>query len=155
MIKCVVFDFDGVFTDNAVYVDQNGIESVRCTRLDGFGLSALKDLGVILFVLSTESNPVVTARCSKLKLNCYQGVDDKAQFLTHHLVKLNIDPVQVAYVGNDINDVGCLKMVGFPIIVADSHPSVIPYARYITRAQGGQGAVREICDFIVSARGQK
>ncbi len=152
VIKFIVFDFDGVFTDNSVYVDQNGIESVRCSRLDGFGISALKDLGLHLMVLSKERNPVVSARCSKLKVDCYQGVDEKAQFLSQHLSKLNIEPAHVAYVGNDINDVGCLQMVGFPMVVADSHPSVMPFARYITRTNGGHGAVREICDFIASVR---
>ena len=151
-IKAVVFDFDGVFTDNSVYVDQNGTESVRCSRLDGFGISALRDLGLILLVLSTEQNPVVSARCKKLKLECYQGVSDKAVFLTNHLANLKITAAHVAYVGNDINDIGCLELVGFPIIVADAHPSVNSRAKYVTQSVGGHGAVREICDFIAASR---
>ena len=150
-VRLVVFDFDGVFTDNSVYVDQNGSESVRCSRLDGFGLAALRSNGVVSFVLSTEKNSVVSARCKKLRIDCYSGIDDKGLFLSAHLKKVGISPENVAYAGNDINDIDCLTMVGFPIIVADSHPSVFRCARYITKSPGGHGAVREICDFIVAA----
>lgn len=151
-IRLIVFDFDGVFTDNAVYVSEDGIETVRCSRSDGLGLSRLRATGrVDLLVISTEVNPVVGARCRKLKLPFIQGVPDKALRLTEVMAERNLARDQVAYVGNDINDSGCLRLVGLPIVVADALPEVLPLARLRTAVPGGQGAVREICDTFCSA----
>lgn len=145
-IRLVVFDFDGVFTDNAVYTDEKGRESVRCSRFDGIGLSRLRALGIDAFVLSTETNPVVSARCRKLNLPCLQGCSDKLPALLKEIRRRKWTPAQVAYVGNDINDSACLRTVALPIVVADAHPEVLPLARWKTRTPGGMGAVREICD---------
>lgn len=151
-IRLVVLDFDGVLTDNTVTVDADGVESVTCWRGDGLGISALKRAGVDVVVLSTETNPVVSARCAKLALECIQGVDDKAARLTDLLSERTIVADDVAYVGNDINDAGCLAMVGLPIVVADAHASVVGHAAFVTETPGGRGAVREVCDLIVAAR---
>lgn len=151
-IRLVVLDFDGVLTDNTVTVDANGIESVTCWRGDGIGLSALRRSGVDVFVLSTETNPVVSVRCAKLRLDCIQGVDDKAARLELILTERGIALTDVAYVGNDVNDAGCLAKVGLPIVVADAHPDVLGLAAIVTQAAGGRGAVREVCDRIVAAR---
>lgn len=151
-VSLVVLDFDGVLTDNTVSVDTHGVESVTCWRGDGIGLSALKRAGVEVFVLSTETNPVVSVRCAKLGLECVQGVDDKAARLASILAERGISVSEVAYVGNDINDAGCLEMVGLPIVVADAHPSVTDLAELVTVTPGGRGAVREICDLLVTAR---
>lgn len=145
-IRLVVFDFDGVFTDNTVYTDEKGHESVRCSRFDGIGLARLRALGIDAFVLSTETNPVVSARCRKLKLPCLQGCSDKLPALQKEIRRRKLTPERVAYVGNDINDTDCLRAVGLPIVVADAHPDVLPLARWKTRTPGGMGAVREICD---------
>lgn len=153
-VECVVFDFDGVFTDNRVIVDENGIESVVCSRADGFGLQALREAGIELLVLSTEVNPVVSARCRKLKLECVQGLDDKACALGEQLARLGVGAEKTAYVGNDINDAECLRAVGVPVVVADAHPSVLPLAALVTRTPGGYGAVRELCDLIVECRAE-
>jgi YrbI family 3-deoxy-D-manno-octulosonate 8-phosphate phosphatase len=149
-IRLVVFDFDGVFTDNTVYVNQDGEESVRCWRSDGLGLSGLARLGVEAMILSTETNPVVSARAAKLRLPCIQGQSDKAAALAGILAEKGLTPIQLAYVGNDINDAGCLALAGFPIVVEDAHPSVLPLARFRTRTPGGRGAVREVCDLFES-----
>jgi YrbI family 3-deoxy-D-manno-octulosonate 8-phosphate phosphatase len=147
-VRLVVFDFDGVFTDNAVWVGQDGTEMVRCWRSDGLGLSRLLQTGVQAMVLSTEENPVVAARCRKLKLRCEQGLADKEKRLMEIVREQKRPLVEVAYVGNDINDAGCLHRVGLPIVVADAHPAVARLGRLRTSRPGGYGAVREICDAI-------
>jgi YrbI family 3-deoxy-D-manno-octulosonate 8-phosphate phosphatase len=151
-IDFVVFDFDGVFTDNLVYVFEDGREAVRCTRADGLGLARLREVGIGALVLSTETNPVVPARCRKLKVDCVAGCEDKAARLKEIVAARGLDLRRVAFVGNDINDSGCLAIVGLPIVVADAHPDVVRLARYRTRAPGGQGAVREVCDLFYAAR---
>jgi N-acylneuraminate cytidylyltransferase len=145
----VVFDFDGVFTDNRVLVDETGREAVVCSRGDGMGLGALKQSGVTLLVLSTEVNPVVAARCRKLGLECVHGLDDKRAALQDWARLRAIDLADVVYVGNDVNDRGCLQAVGFPVVVADAHPDVLPEAKLVLTSPGGQGAVREVADLIL------
>jgi YrbI family 3-deoxy-D-manno-octulosonate 8-phosphate phosphatase len=147
-LRLVVFDFDGVFTDNTVYVSQDGTESVRCWRSDGLGLGLLRSLGLELLVLSTEENPVVSARCRKLTLRCVQGVADKAACLRELAAERGVSLSQVAYVGNDINDRGCLELAGLPVVVADAHPSIVPLAKWQSTCPGGRGAVREFCELI-------
>jgi len=151
-VRLIVFDFDGVFTDNGVLVGEDGREYVRCTRADGIGLEAVRQMGVELLILSTETNPVVGARAAKLKLDCLQGCADKGATLERLLADRALKPAEVAFVGNDVNDRDCLRRVGVPICVADAHPAVLPLARLVTRRRGGEGAVREICDAIVRAR---
>ena len=147
-VRLVVFDFDGVFTDNAVYVSQDGAESVRCWRGDGLGLRILEQLGISLLVLSTEENPVVLHRCRKLKVRCLQACPDKVITLTQVAAEMGLAFSQVAYLGNDINDQGCLEKAGLPMVVADAHPDVIHLAKYRTQLRGGYGAVREVCDLF-------
>lgn len=148
----IVFDFDGVFTDNRVLVFQDGSEAVFCSRSDGFGLEAARKLGIHLLVLSKEKNPVVTTRCRKLNIPCIQGCDNKAEVLGQEVNKLGISLRDVAYMGNDINDLECLKIVGFPVCVLDSHPDVMSASLYVTQTKGGYGAVREFCDYIVKVK---
>jgi YrbI family 3-deoxy-D-manno-octulosonate 8-phosphate phosphatase len=147
-IRLIAFDFDGVFTDNMVYVFEDGREAVRCSRGDGMGLQKLKRLGIEAMIISTEQNPVVSARAKKLKIRCVQGCQDKRAELEKITSALEISLAQVAFVGNDINDRVCLACVGLPIVVQDAHPDVLPLARYRTRRPGGNGAVREICDLF-------
>ena len=147
-IRMVAFDFDGVFTDNMVYVFQNGTEAVRCSRGDGMGLQKLKQLGIETVIISTEANPVVSARAEKLKMRCVQNCADKRAELERITQELGITLDEVAFVGNDINDRACLECVGLPIVVQDAHPDVLPLAKYRTQTAGGYGAVREICDLF-------
>jgi YrbI family 3-deoxy-D-manno-octulosonate 8-phosphate phosphatase len=151
-IRLVAFDFDGVFTDNTVFVTQDGVESVRCWRSDGIGLTRLRSTGVHTLILSTEINPVVAVRAAKLKTDCKQGIEDKAKTILATCDELGIDPAQVAFVGNDINDIPAFKAVGLPIAVGDAYPEVFPHVFYRTGKPGGQGAVREICDLIFHAK---
>jgi YrbI family 3-deoxy-D-manno-octulosonate 8-phosphate phosphatase len=147
-IQLVAFDFDGVFTDNTVYVSQDGAETVRCFRGDGIGLKKLARLGIHAVVISSESNPVVTARSRKLEVRCIQGREDKCSVLEEVVHELGLKLAQVAFVGNDINDLPCLNCVGLPIVVQDAHRDVLPVACYRTQTPGGHGAVREVCDLF-------
>ena len=147
-IRLVAFDFDGVFTDNMVYVFEDGSEAVRCFRGDGIGLRKLERLGIEAVIISSETNPVVSERSRKLGIRCVQGCVDKRAALEAILREMGVSMEQVAYVGNDVNDLSCLAYVGLPLVVRDAHPDVIPYARYQTVTPGGHGAVRELCDLF-------
>ncbi len=151
-VRLVAFDFDGVFTDNTVYVSQDGIESVRCWRSDGLGLARLKSLGLHLFIISTEQNSVVKARAKKLNIRCMQGIEDKAATIRDISNEIGVALGNVMFVGNDINDIPAFKLVGWPVAVADAYPDVLPHIRIQTRRAGGYGAVREVCDLIFQAR---
>lgn len=153
-LKLLVFDFDGVFTDNLVFVFQDGSEAVRCSRADGIGLRKLEQLGIEPIILSTETNPVVTARATKLNIACIQSCEDKRVELLELARLRKIDLAEIGFVGNDVNDLTCLALVGLPIVVADAHPEVVPLAKLVTRLNGGSGAVREICDLIEGVRCQ-
>lgn len=148
-IELVVFDFDGVFTDNKVLTDSDGREYVRADRGDGLGIARMREHRIPMLVLSTEENPVTAARSKKLGLECIHGVADKAARLNEILESRGISAQNTLYVGNDVNDAGCLKIAGFPVVVADAHPDIKPLARLVLTNRGGEGAVRELCDIII------
>ncbi|TSC98578.1 MAG: N-acylneuraminate cytidylyltransferase [Candidatus Peregrinibacteria bacterium Greene1014_49] len=154
-IDLIVFDFDGVMTDNTVLTRANGHESVRCNRGDGLGIASLRRAGIPMIVLSTEEHPVVAARCKKLKLPCFQGLQDKAAFLKKYTKKEKIDLKRTAYLGNDVNDLSCLEIVGLPVVTADAHPDVMHAAHVVLSTSGGKGAVREFADKMLAARKKK
>lgn len=147
-IKMIVFDFDGVFTDNSVYVHEDGTETVRCCRSDGIGLRNLEALNIYSIILSTETNPVVSVRSKKLKIKCIQGCEDKEKGLQDILIKMKCNLANTAYVGNDTNDLPCLLKTALPIVVRDCHPDIVSIAAYQTQIPGGRGAVREVCDLF-------
>lgn len=153
-VRLVAFDFDGVFTDNMVYVSQDGVESVRCCRSDGLGLSRLRSIGVQVIIISTEENPVVSVRAQKLKTPCKQGVTDKALAILETCREFDIEPVHTMFVGNDINDIAAFQSIGIPVAVGDAYPEVYPHVVYRTVKSGGLGAVREVCDLIFHAKQQ-
>jgi YrbI family 3-deoxy-D-manno-octulosonate 8-phosphate phosphatase len=147
-IRLIAFDFDGVFTDNMVFVFQDGTEAVRCSRSDGIGLQKLRRLGIESVIISTEANPVVSTRARKLKIRCIQDCQDKRAVLEDIAHEKGITLREVAFVGNDINDLSCLECVALPIVVQDAYQDVVPTALYQTKRPGGHGAVREICDLF-------
>jgi N-acylneuraminate cytidylyltransferase len=151
-IEAVVFDFDGIFTDNRVFVFEDGSEAVVCSRSDGLGISRLRCLGIEMLILSTETNPVVTKRAQKLNLPVIQSVEDKLPVLSAWAKEKKILMERIAYLGNDINDRDCLKKVGMPVVVADAMPEVKLLARVILEKAGGKGAVREFCDALWQAK---
>jgi len=150
-VALLVLDFDGVLTNNQVWTDQIGREMVTSSRSDGLGLELLrKNMETEVIVISTESNPVIAARCKKLELPFYQGIEDKASVLKELLKKKDINPEQVIYVGNDINDLSCIKMVGYTAAPADAHPDVKKSVDLVLKRAGGLGAVRELCDLLIT-----
>jgi YrbI family 3-deoxy-D-manno-octulosonate 8-phosphate phosphatase len=148
-IDAVVVDFDGTLTDDRVTVDQDGRESVVLHRGDGLGIAMLRRAGVALLILSTEQNPVVTARARKLGIPAWQGIDAKGSALAKWCAEQGIDLARTVYVGNDVNDLPCFDIVGWPIAVADAHYSVRARARAVTSAVGGHGAIREVASRLL------
>lgn len=151
-VDAVITDFDGVHTPDTAYVDQDGRESVRVSRADGLGVSFLRRAGVPFLILSRERNPVVTARAAKMGVDVLQGVDDKTTAITAWLEERGLDPARTAYVGNDVNDLGPLGVVGWPVAVRDSHPLVLQAARVVLTRPAGGGAVRELAERVLAAR---
>lgn len=151
-VELVVFDFDGVMTDDRVFVNQEGVEMVAANRRDGMGITLLHKAGIRMMVLSSEKNPVVQARCNKLKLPVIQGIDEKAAVLRKYLLDNKISSDTVIYVGNDINDLPCFTEVGCAFAVADAHPLALRQADIVLRHNGGYGAVRELCDILLQSR---
>jgi len=148
-MQAIIFDFDGVFTDNKVYVFEDGREAVVCNRGDGLGISMLKKTGVSMCVISTETNSVVSVRCKKLGLECFQGIGDKLSVLKKWLNEKKIDIRNAAFVGNDINDLACLMSVGLSIVPADAHIEVKCIAKIELKSHGGNGAVREVAEMYL------
>ena len=151
-VDAVVTDFDGVHTDDTVHVDQNGVESVTVSRSDGMGVGMLRAAGIPFLILSTESNPVVTARARKLGVDVRQAAADKAAVLREWADQQGIPLSRIAYLGNDINDLGCLELVGWPIAVPDAHPLVLSTARVVLDRPGGTGAVRDLAERVLTGR---
>ncbi|MCK2216066.1 N-acetylneuraminate synthase family protein [Actinomadura sp. ATCC 31491] len=151
-VDAVITDFDGVHTDDRAYVDSDGREMVLVSRSDGMGVSLLRRSGVKVLIMSTEHNPVVAARARKLGVPVLQGLADKRTVLRDWLQIEGLDPARVAYVGNDVNDLGPMGEVGWPVATPDAHPRVRAAARVVLTRAGGSGAVRELCDRVVAAR---
>lgn len=147
-IKLLVLDFDGVMTDNRVLVSEDGKEAVFCNRADGLGVEMLQKSGIKVVVISTEKNEVVKARCKKLQIECYNGIDKKIDVFSELVAKFGVDLKEVCFIGNDVNDLECIEKAGIGVAVADSYEKVLKAADYVTSKKGGDGAVREIADLF-------
>lgn len=150
--RALVLDFDGVMTDNRVWLDQSGTEWVACSRGDGMGIERVKAAGIDVWVLSKEKNPVVRARCEKLGIQCLHGVDNKLPLLKAWAQERGLDATAVVYVGNDVNDIECLQWAGLGVAVNDAMPQAKNAARRVTARNGGLGAVREVCEWLLASR---
>ncbi|WP_030562478.1 N-acylneuraminate cytidylyltransferase [Streptomyces aureocirculatus] len=148
-IDAVVLDFDGTQTDDRVLIDSDGREFVTVHRGDGLGIAALRRSGLTMLILSTEVNPVVAARARKLKIPVLHGIDRKDLALKQWCEEQGIAPERVLYVGNDVNDLPCFGLVGWPVAVASAHDVVRGAARAVTSVPGGDGAIREIAAWIL------
>jgi YrbI family 3-deoxy-D-manno-octulosonate 8-phosphate phosphatase len=149
-VLLLVMDFDGVLTDNRVWVDESGRERVAGNRSDSLGLSILQQkTSVHPIVISQETNPVVTARCRKMNVEVHQGIMDKASLLKEILKDKRINGGEAIYMGNDVNDLPCLPIVSCFIAPADAQPAVLRSADYVLESKGGHGAVRELCDILL------
>ena len=147
-LELLIFDFDGVMTNNQVLVSELGTEFVICSRGDGMGIKRLLKTGIKICVISTEVNPVVNKRCEKLKIPCKQNIEDKEKAVLDTCTELNVSPDKTLFLGNDINDIPAFNCVGLPVAVADAYPEVVPHTIFQTKKKGGKGAVREICDIV-------
>lgn len=148
-IQLIVYDFDGVMTNNKVIVFEDGRESIVANRSDGLGVEILKKRGISQIILSTESNDVVRARAKKLNLSVIYACKDKKRTLIEYCKKKGYNLSKVVYVGNDINDLEAMEVVGYPIAPADAHIEIKKIAKIVTKARGGNGVIREVVDFII------
>jgi len=145
-IDLIVYDFDGVMTDNTVVVHEDGREAVRVNRADGLGVNLIRKKKIPQLILSTEKNPVVRARARKVGLPLIQGVEDKRRVLAAYCERHGYSPRRTIYVGNDTNDVGAMRYVGIAVAPADAHPSILRLAEMVLKTPGGRGVVRELAD---------
>jgi 3-deoxy-D-manno-octulosonate 8-phosphate phosphatase (KDO 8-P phosphatase) len=150
-IDLIVYDFDGVMTDNRVILFQDGNEAVIVNRADGLGVDRLRSLGIPQLILSTETNPVVKARAAKLRLEVIASCKDKKKALENYCAQNAYDLNRVIYIGNDLNDLDVMKIVGFPVAPADAHPKIIKVASLTTEAKGGDGVVKELSDYLIDS----
>jgi YrbI family 3-deoxy-D-manno-octulosonate 8-phosphate phosphatase len=148
-VEALVLDFDGVFTENKVTVFEDGTEAVVCDRGDGMGIEMLKKKSLPIWVISKEKNAVLTARCNKLGIPCTYGIENKLELLKYQLTEKGISPKNVVYVGNDLNDIACMQFVGCGVAVADAYPQVKEIAKIVLNKNGGNGAIRELCELIL------
>jgi YrbI family 3-deoxy-D-manno-octulosonate 8-phosphate phosphatase len=153
--RAVVTDFDGVHTADRVVVDQNGVEAVEVNRSDGMGVARLRRAGIPMLILSSETNPVVQARATKLGVDAVTGCDDKLRVLCDWALGHGVDLADVAFLGNDVNDVACLRAVGWPVVVADAHPDARAASPIVLRRHGGDGAVRELADRVLAGHEER
>jgi len=151
-VRFAVFDFDGVFSDNRVWTNDRGEESVACFRGDTMGLRRLDEVGVEYLILTSETNDAVAARARKMRADCIKGIEDKLPVLRAEVERRGVSLAETSYVGNDVNDAECLAVVGFPVVPADAWAEVVPLARLVLTRAGGHGCVREFCDAIWLAK---
>ena len=150
-IKLIVSDFDGVITDNRVWTDQDGKETVAAYRSDSMRVRELRELGIDVMILSSEPNNVVLGRAAKMGVEAVHGIDirGKGEALKKLLTEKKIDASQVIYIGNDFNDLPCFGIAGWGVAVADAYPEVARAADLVLQRPGGHGALRELCDLVL------
>ena len=161
-VHSIVFDFDGVFTDNCVYVDQFGVENVKCNRGDGLGLEllrkfiAINSLNIDIFILSKEKNEVVKQRAAKLKIKCVSAVDNKYDYLVKILKNkfpnesLKKISEGLVYLGNDINDIMVMNLAGFSAAPLDAHQKIKEIASLVINKRGGDQFVRNFIEILIN-----
>jgi len=155
-ISLVVTDFDGVLTDGRVWLDENGKETVAASRSDSMRIKQMRERGIDVMILSSEVNPVVSARAKKMGITAIHGMglSDKGKSLKKILAEKDIDASQVVYLGNDFNDLPCYEIAGWSVAVADAYPEVLRAADHVLKTKGGFGALRELCDLILKELGE-
>ena len=155
VIHTIVMDFDGVFTDNKVWVDQNGLESVRCDRGDGLGFDLLRSFMKInnwalkCFILSKEKNPVVAQRAKKIQIDFVQSISNKANYLLNYLAENDLSSRGLIYLGNDLNDLSAMQIAGFSVAPSDAHRMILDQADLVLTQQGGDGFVRAFIELLI------
>ena len=149
-IQVLFLDFDGVLTNNLVHLDQNGKELASCSRADGLAFDVLRKLEIPVFIISTERNPVVSARANKLNVKVIQGVFNKVDAVRNIVNQYKFDINKTLYVGNDLNDYYVMRFCGFSLCPADSHPKIKDISDITLKTSGGNGVVRELLEDVLS-----
>ena len=149
-IDLIVYDFDGVMTDNSLLMDQDGKEYVRVSRADGLAVSEIKKMFLKQIILSTEKNPIVQKRAEKLGIDCLQGINNKKKTLSTFAERQNINLQKTIYVGNDVNDLEAMLLVGTKVCPSDSHQEILNVSDIVLNKKGGQGVIRELLDMLIS-----
>jgi len=151
-IHLIVYDFDGVMTDNKVLVFEDGTEAVLCNRADGLAIQKFKKLGVPQIILSTEKNQVVKFRAKKLKIRLFQNITDKKKILISYCKKNGYDLKRVIFIGNDINDLEAMNILGYPVCPIDAHQDVKKIAKMILPKKGGDSVIRELLNKLIKTK---
>jgi 3-deoxy-D-manno-octulosonate 8-phosphate phosphatase (KDO 8-P phosphatase) len=154
-VRLVLLDVDGVLTDGSLYFGDDGTEYKAFYSRDGHGMKMLRECGVEIAIITGRNSSIVADRMDSLGVKyVYQGQLDKLTPFLSLLQQLELQPEQVAYVGDDIMDLPVMRRVGLAVAVQDAHPLVKAHAHWLTAQPGGRGAVREVCDLIMQAQGQ-
>jgi len=150
-IKLILCDFDGVITDNRVWTDQDGRETVVSSRSDSMYITKLREMGIEVMILSSEPNPVVQVRAKKMGVEAINGVSiqAKGEAMRKVLEQKKIEAEHVVYIGNDVNDLPCFAIAGWSVAVSDAYPELIHAADFVLSKPGGHGAVRELCELVL------
>jgi 3-deoxy-D-manno-octulosonate 8-phosphate phosphatase (KDO 8-P phosphatase) len=148
-IDAFVFDFDGVLTNNLVQMDENGTESVSCSRADGLAFDVLKKLNKPAYILSTEKNLVVSGRARKLNIPALQGINNKSEAILELTSLKGYSLENIFYVGNDLNDYFVMQLCGYTACPADSHPEIKDISGINLDSKGGHGVVRELLEEVL------
>ena len=164
-IKLVCLDFDGTLVENRVFHSQDGTESVIRSRADSLAIDLLKDAGLYnkenykkiqegidIVIMSRETNPVVKSVADKIKIKCTQSIYEKIKAFEEEVKIRGLKYDEVVFIGNDLNDIECIKKAGIGVAVADSWPQVLKVADYVTKRNGGDGAFREVIELILYAK---
>lgn len=154
-IRLLICDVDGVFSDGRIYMGNDGEELKTFHTRDGYGIKSLMGAGVEIAIITGRKSAIVENRMSALGIkHVYQGQDNKLAAYADIHNNLNIAPEHTAYIGDDLIDWPVMEKVGLSVCVADGHPLLAQRADFVTRIQGGYGAVREVCDLILEAKGE-
>lgn len=151
-VKLVAMDVDGVLTDGGMYYSEDGEVMKKFNTRDGMGIGLLRENGIMSAIITQEESEIVLKRAEKLKVeHVYIGIQDKCQVMRDLVEQLNIGYDEVAYIGDDLNDLNVIKMVGLSFAPSDAVPEVKRVVKHVLSRKGGEGAVREAIDFILAA----
>ena len=155
-VRLVAMDVDGVLTDAGMYYSETGDELKKFNTRDGMGIKLLQAAGLVTAFITKEKTAIVERRGQKLAVpEVHQGIDDKLAALTTLVKKYGLSLDQVAYIGDDVNDLDALRAVGFSAATADAMPAVLHAVHYVCKKKGGEGAVRELADLILAAHSKR
>lgn len=147
-IGLMAYDFDGIMTNNKVILREDGLESVVVSRADGLAIGIIKKMGIPQIILSTETNKVVDTRAKKLGIPVLNGIDNKKETLITYCAELDISLDDVVYIGNDINDIEVMKIVGYPVCPSDAYEEIRAISKIVLDVAGGEGVIRAMLKYI-------